>query len=199
VKSFNDNDCELLQPVPLTENLGMVEPIDRLPGCNPITDLKAVACTKGHEPKTMNNKGTFHIQSKLTGGYLTFDRKTETVYANASTTDPTYRQTWGLGWAPKDLGRTIRNTEMNKHFTMQEPLRVRGNDADDWEIFELEPQLRSNYVAIKNKRFGKYLEVQQDFTINGRATNITDAALFKLVTPDGGYVPEGLKLSNLRK
>lgn len=78
--------------VPLTENIGMVEPISRLPGCNPITYSKAVLCSNGFGPKTMNNKGTFHIQSKLTGAFLTFDPKSEIVYANGSTIDSSYRQ-----------------------------------------------------------------------------------------------------------
>jgi len=180
--------------IPLTENIGMVEPISRLPGCNPITYSKAVPCTNGFEPKTMINKGTFHIQSKLTGAFLTFDPQSEIVFANGSIIDPSYREVWGLGWAPKDLGRTIRNTEINKHFTMQDPLRVRGNDADTWEIFNIEEQGRTGYVAIQNLRHNKYLQVESDFTISGKATTITDACLFKLVTPNGSYVPEGLKL-----
>jgi len=197
VKKFNDDDCELSKSVPLTENLGMIEPIDRLPGCNPITYSNAVACTRNVGPRTMNNAGTFHIQSKLTGGYLTFDPQTETVYANGSTTNPNYRQVWGLGWAPRDLGRTIRSSEINKHFTMQDPLRIRGQAANEWEIFEFEPQVRSSYIAIKNRRHGKYLQVEPDFTISGKATTITDASLFRLVTPNGGHVPEGLKMSDL--
>lgn len=199
VKARNDDDCQMRQSIPLTENLGMIEPISRLPGCNPITQTKAVTCTQGFEPRTMSNKGTFHIQSKLTGGYLTYDPKSEVVLANGSTVDPTYRQTWGVGWAPKDLGRTIRNAEINKHFTMQDPLRIRGNSADDWEIFDIIPQARGTYVAIKNKRFNKYLTVNADFTIGGRAENITDAALFKIVLPDGGYAPNGLTLNDIRK
>jgi hypothetical protein len=199
VKKFNDNDCELSKSVPLTENIGMLEPIDRLPGCNPITYSNAVMCSQGFEPRTMDNTGTFHVQSKLTGGYLTFNPKTETVYANGSTIDPYYRQIWGLGWAPRNLGRTIRNAEINKHWTMQDPLRIRGNDADTWEIFDIEEQPGTDYVAIKNFRHQKYLQVEQDFTISGKATSINDACLFKLVTPDGGYVPEGLKLNDLLK
>jgi hypothetical protein len=198
VKTIIDDDCKLSKRIPLTENIGMVEPIDRLPGCNPITYSDAVPCPQGFEPKTMNNTGTFHIQSKLTGGYLTFDPRTEIVYANGSTINPSYRQVWGLGWAPRNLGRTVRSSEINKHFTMQDPLKIRGNAADTWEIFEFEPQLRSSYIAIKNLRHGKYLQVEQDFTISGTATTITDAALFKLVTPNGGSVPEGLKLNDLR-
>ncbi len=100
-----DANCELFKPVPLTENIGMIEPIDQLPDCNPITYSNAVACSQDFEPKTMNNEGTFHIQSKLTGGYLTFDIHTEIVYANRSTIDPTYLQIGGLGWAPQNLGR----------------------------------------------------------------------------------------------
>jgi len=198
VKKTIDSDCELSKPVPLTENVGMIEPIDRLPGCNPITYSNALACSEGFEPTTMNNEGTFHIQSKLTGRYLTYDPHTENVYANGSTIDPSYRQIWGLGWAPRDLGRTVRNAEINKHFTMQDPLRVKGVTPDTWEIFSFEEQPQSDYIAIKNSRHGKYLQVESDFTISGKATTITDACLFKLITPNGGYVPEGLKLNDLR-
>jgi hypothetical protein len=196
VKKNVDADCELSKPIPLTENIGMIEPIDRLPGCNPITHSNAVKCSQGFDPKTMNNRGTFHIQSKLTGGYLTFDIHTEKVYANGSTINPSYRQIWGLGWAPQNLGRTIRNAEINKHFSMQDPLQVKGVDAREWEIFSFEEQ-PGNYVAIKNLRHGKYLQVEQDFTISGTAISITNASLFKLITPNGGYVPQGLKLRDL--
>ncbi len=170
----------------------------RLPGCNPITYSKATACSNGFEPNTMDNKGTFHIQSKLTGGYIPFDPHTENVYANGSTIDPSYRQVWGLGWAPRNLGRTVRNSEINNHFTMQDPLQIKGNDADTWEIFSFEQQAASDYVAIKNLRHGKYLQVEQDFTISGQASSITDACLFKLITLNGGYVPEGLRPNDLR-
>jgi hypothetical protein len=197
VKKSVDAECELSKPIPLTENIGMVEPIVRLPGCNPITYSNPIMCSQGANPNSMNNSGTFHIQSKMTGRYLTFDPIGEIIYANASTINPTYREIWGLGWAPKDLGRTVRNTELNKHFTMQSPLKVRGVDASNWEIFSFEKQADGNYIAIKNKRHGKYLRVEPDFTITGTATIITDACLFRLVTPNGGYVPEGIKLSDL--
>jgi len=197
-KKFNDDDCQLFKPIPLTENLGMVEPINRLPGCNPITYSNATMCTDGYDPKTMNNTGTYHIQSKLTGGYLTFDPHTDIVYANASTIDPSYRQVWGLGWAPKDLGRTVLNSEINNHFTMQNTLQVSENIVDTWEIFSFEEQPGTDYIAIKNLRYGNYLQVEKDFTISGQATSITDASLFKLVTPNGGYVPEGLKPNDFR-
>ncbi len=197
-KTFNDDDCKLFKPIPLTENLGMVEPINRLPGCNPITYSNATMCTDGFDPKTMDNTGTFHIQSKLTGGYLTFDPHTKIVYANASTIDPSYRQVWGLGWAPRDLGRIVRNSEINNFFTMQNPLQIKGNDVNAWEIFSFEQQPASDYIAIKNLRYGQYLKVEKDFTISGQATSITDASLFKLITPNGGYVPEGLKPNDFR-
>ncbi|CAF1292907.1 unnamed protein product [Didymodactylos carnosus] len=87
VKARNDDSCELAVPVPLTENIGMVETIDRLPGCNPITYSNAAPCTDGAAPSTMNNA----------------------VLANASTVAPNYRQVWGVGWASQ--GRTIRNAE----------------------------------------------------------------------------------------
>jgi hypothetical protein len=192
VKKIIDSDCQISKPVPLTENIGMVEPISRLPGCNPITYTKAVPCSDGFDPKTMDNTGTFHIQSKLTGGYLTFDPHTAIVYANGSTIDPTYRQVWGLGWAPPNLGRTVRNSEINSHFSMQDRIQLKGNTPDTWEIFSVEQQ-PGDYVAIKNFRNNQYLQVEQDFTISGKATSITDACLFKLITPNGGYVPEGLK------
>jgi hypothetical protein len=196
VKKYVDSNCELAKPIPLTENIGMFEPIARLPGCNPITYSSTGACSEGFDPKTMNNNGTFHIQSKITGGYLTSDHITENVFANASTIDPSYRQVWGLGWAPRDQGRTIRNSEINKHFTMQSILKVRDLVVDTWEVFTFEKQSDTNYIAIKNQRHGKYLRVEKDFTITGTATTITDDCLFQLVTPDGGYVHEGLKLSN---
>ena len=175
----------------------MVEPIDRLPGCNPITYSNAVMCSQGAEPNTMNNEGTFHIQSKLTNGYLTYDPTTERVFANGSRLHPSYRQVWGLGWAPRNLGRTVRNSEINKHFTMQNTLKIKGLAASNWEIFSFEKQPATEYIAIKNFRHGKYLKVEQDFTISGNAASITDASLFQLVKPDGGFVPEGIQSSDL--
>ena len=177
----------------------MVEPIARLPGCNPITYSNAVLCSQGAEPNTMNNAGTFHILSKLTNRYLTYDPATELVLANAPTSNPTYRHVWGLGWAPRNLGRTVRNVEINKHFTMQDPLKIRGNDADTWEIFSFEQQPGGEYIAIKNLRHGKYLKVEADSKITGTATMITDACLFKLVQPNGGYAPDGIKVSDLQQ
>jgi hypothetical protein len=197
VKKSVDANCELAKAIPLTENIAMVEPIKRLPGCNPITYANPVVCSQGREPQSMDNTGTFHILSKVTGRYVTFNPISEIVYANAPTIDPSYRETWGLGWAALDTGRTIRNTELNKHFTMQDILRVRGPEANTWEIFSVEPQHNSDYVAIKNLRHGKYLRVEPDFTISGTTSIVVDACLFKLITPNGGRVPEGIKLSDL--
>ncbi|CAF2122006.1 unnamed protein product [Rotaria magnacalcarata] len=199
VKSRVDDDCELSRPIPLTENIGMIEPIDRLPGCNPITYSNAVVCSQGVEPSSMNNKGTFHIQSKVTGSYLTYDSATERVFANGSTINPTYRQVWGLNWATRVQGRIVQNSEINKHWTMQDTLKVKGVVIDTWEIFSFENQADSEYVVIKNFRHGKYLKVEEDFTISGQATIITDACLFKVVTPSGGFVPEGIKLADLQQ
>ncbi|CAF1660844.1 unnamed protein product, partial [Adineta ricciae] len=199
VKKSIDSNCELSKSIPLTENIGMVEPISRLPGCNPITYSNATKCTNGYDPKSMDNTNTFHIQSKITGLYLTFNPISEIVYANASIQNPTYRETWGLGWAAKDTGRTIRNTELNRHFTIQDILRVRGPESDTWEIFTLEKQPNSNYYAIKNRRHGKYLKVEQDFTISGTTSIIVDSCLFQLITPNGGFVPEGFKLSDFNQ
>lgn len=175
----------------------MVAPIDRLPGCNPIRYSGAAPCSQGSDPRSMNNAGTFHIQSKTTGGYLTFDSASERVFANGSTLEPSYRQVWGLGWAPRALGQTVRNAEINKHFTMQDTLKVKGLTPDAWEVFSFETQPNSDYIAIKNARHGRYLRVEADFTISGNSATITDAGLFKLITPNGGYVPEGNKSVHL--
>ena len=84
--------------MPLTENIGLVEPIQRLSGCNPVTYSNPTVCLQGKEPSSTDNIGTFHILSKITGRYVTFNPVTENVYANASTTNPSYRETWALGW-----------------------------------------------------------------------------------------------------
>jgi hypothetical protein len=197
VKKPVDANCELSKPIPLTENIGMVEPIQRLPGCNPISYSDAVMCSQSSDPKSMDNSDTFHIQSKMTGRYVTFNPITQIVYANASIVNPTYREIWGLGWASQVNGRTVRNTELNRHFTMQDSLKVRGPEASNWEIFSFEKQSNSDYIAIKNNRHGKYLQVEPNFSITGKATIITDACLFRLITPNGGHVPEGLKMIDL--
>lgn len=197
VKPQVTDNCTLARSIPLTENIGLVGPIGRLPGCNPVTASNAVPCTQGAAPNATNNQGTFFIQSKTTGLYLTFNPVTERIFANGSTTDPTYRQIWGVGWAPRGLGQTVRNSEVNKEFTMQDTLKVKGTTPDTWEVFSFENQPTGGYVAIKNLRYGKYLKVESDFTISGQATVITDACLFQLVTPDGGYVPTGIQVSDL--
>ena len=197
VKSFVDSNCELARPIPLTENIGMVEPIQRLPGCNPVTYSNPMACSQGKEPSSTDNTGTFHILSKITGRFVTFNPVTENVYANASTSNPSYRETWGLGWAARGGGRTVRNSELNKHLSMQDTVKVRGRDAEIWETFSIETQPTNAFVAIKNRRHDKYLRVEPDFSISGSATVITDASLFLLVTPNGGHAPVGLRLSDL--
>jgi hypothetical protein len=66
-------------------------------------------------------------------------------------------------------------------------------------VFSFEKQPGTKYIAIKNHRHHKYLHVENDFTISGKPTSITDACLFQLITPDGGLVPEGIKLSDLQE
>jgi hypothetical protein len=79
-------------------------------------------------------------QIPIEGGYdepdvhtCTHPPITEKVYANSS------------------AGRIIGNTELNRHFTIQDTLRVRGLESDTWEIFSFEQQSSSNYIAIKNR------------------------------------------------
>jgi hypothetical protein len=175
----------------------MVAPMARLPGCKPITYSNAVKCSQNADPSTTNNVGTFHILSKFTGLYLTFNSTTQQVLANCSTQNPTYQEVWGLGWAPKNLGQTVRNSQVDTHLNMQDTVRVKGGTPDTWEVFSFEQQANSSYVVIKNLRYNKYLKVEQDSTISGQATAITNNCLFKLVTPNGGFAPAGITLVDL--
>ena len=197
LKKRVDDRCALARPVPLTENIGMVGPIDRLPGCNPVTYSNARTCSQGADPSTMNNIGTFHIQSKITGGYLTFDRSTGLVLANSPSINPSYREVWGFVWSSRYQGYFVRNSEVYGQFTMDGKLKVDDVVADSWDIFSFEQQPNSDYLAIKSFGHDKYLKVERDFTISARATSITEACLFKPIIPDGGFVPEGIRLTDI--
>jgi len=43
---------------------------------------------------------------------------------------------------------------------MQDTLKVKSNIPDTWEVFSFEQQLNSEYIAIKNLPYNKYLKAE---------------------------------------
>eukprot|EP01117_Protostelium_nocturnum_P001963 TRINITY_DN12618_c0_g1_i1.p1 TRINITY_DN12618_c0_g1~~TRINITY_DN12618_c0_g1_i1.p1 ORF type:complete len:582 (-),score=180.01 TRINITY_DN12618_c0_g1_i1:250-1995(-) len=197
VKASNNDICELAVPIPLTEGYGLVTPIKKLPGCNPITQTNAKACTDGFNPKDSDNSGTFHIKSALTGKYLTFDSATQNVYANGTTTAPNYRQVWGQGWS--SAGRSLRSSEANKHWSMRDTLQVISGSPDTWETFTIEPQTGANssYVTFRSFRNSKLVAVQADGTLKATTNDLGTATFFQLIVPNGGFINQGITNADL--
>lgn len=97
--------------------------------------------------------------------------------SNCTPRDPQSREStiypllWVLGCAPHTLGRTVRNTEINKHFPMQDTLKIR----------------------VLMLTLGKSSHSRNKRKVNSPPSRTSDTSLFKLVKPEEGFVPQGLK------
>jgi hypothetical protein len=109
----------------------------------------------------------------------------------ASGSVPSLDEVWGSN--PYVGGSCLQNEGTGRFASASgtnSMLMVNRGTVSDWELFELETQ-SSGDVAIISNRNGKYVSVQADGTLVPDATAVTsDAQLFVLETPDGGYIGE---------
>jgi len=196
--------CELSTPVPLTEALGMIHAIPRLPGCQNITGEQkedVVPCMaspqKSYSPPLSQR---FHLKSKSTGKYVSAPMdNTKPLLANKVATDPTLTEVFGpVGWSSGSLtgislipesayGLTNICSARGTNGALICDRRSADPGATSYEAFQIVTQ-SGGYIAIKAFKNGQYLTVQADGTIAPTSTTVGDAQLFQQLTPDGGHI-----------
>jgi len=193
VQSPEGGECLLSKPIPLTEDLGSTYALDKLPGCNPITDVNAVALPCFTPPSQSYNPGLnerFLLKSKLNNMYVSCPLK-DTLPMVANVAVPELQQVFspfnfnsggvtgvslvpqlGLNWLTVQGGDVVY-------------CNARGRNA--WESFKIMNQT-GGYIAIQANKNQMYFTVQADNTIAATSATIGAAQLFLQQSPDGGHI-----------
>jgi len=204
VVSPSNGQCDIATHIPLTEALGMVYAIPRLPGCQNITGQQAwnpEPCSATPQqsfspPISMR----FFLKSKSTGKYVTapVDNKLPLV-ANLVSSNPSLTEVFApIAWASGSVtGINIVpeaaygvNNFCSAHGTNSAIICDRptpSKDVGSWEAYHVESQA-GGYIAIKANANGKYITVQGDGVLAPTSTTIGDAQLFQQISPDGGHI-----------
>jgi len=197
--------CELEKPIPLTEDLGMVYSIPKLPGCQAITGEQKADAPPCQAPPSQSYTGgldkRFLLKSKSTGKYVYAPAKdTSPLVANMVATDPTLNNVFapvpwssgnvqGIALTPESAyGLTSWCSTHGNQGAIVCDRRSPSTDVGSYEAFQIVAQPNTDYIAIKANMNGKYITVQADGTLAPTSTTVGDAQLFLRITPDGGHV-----------
>jgi len=186
VKDNTEPPCFIKNPIPLTENLGVTNPIRRMPGCWTATGA-APGCDP--TPAGSDSTGAFHIFSPAANAYVTADRSTRVLSATVAASALTTNEIWGFGQVGQ--GQVfIQNAELPWVVSAQSQAILVGNSPSLWEYWSITPQDSKNItVAFRSSRTSKFLSLQADKTFQFNAATVTSTETFKLVAPTGGSVP----------
>jgi len=200
----SNGKCDITSHIPLTESIGMVYAIPRLPGCQNITGDQphyATPCyASPQESYSPPLTQRFFLKSKSTGKYVTAPvDNSKPLVANMVSASPSLTEVFApLAWASgSNTGINLVpeaaygvNNFCSAHGTNSAIICDRpspSNSADSWEAYKIEPQ-SGGYIAIKAYANGKYVTVQADGSLAPTSTTIGDAQLFQQSTPDGGHI-----------
>jgi hypothetical protein len=200
----SNGKCDLSARIPLTEALGMVYAIPRLPGCQNITGqsmVDPVPCYSSPQQSfTPSISQRFFLKSKSTGKFVTFPSDNlQPLVANVISANPTLNEVFvPIAWASGSVkGVNLVpeaaygvNNFCSTHGTNGAIICDRpspSQDAGSWEAFQIENQ-SGGYIAIKANQNGKYITVQADGTLAPTSTTVGDQQLFQQVLPDGGHI-----------
>jgi len=196
--------CDIAKHVPLTESLGMVYAIPRLPGCQNITGDQPVnpepcmtAPQNSYNPPLSMR---FFMKSKSTGKYVTAPPdNSQPLVANLVSANPSLTESFSpVAWASGNLkgislipeaayGTTNFCSAHGTNGAVVCDRRSASNDAGSWEAFAIEEQA-GGYIAIKSFSNNKYITVQGDGTLAPTSTTIGDAQLFQQISENGGHL-----------
>jgi len=196
----HDAACELSGPIPLTEALGMIHAIPRLPGCQNITGEQShdvVPCMSSPQqsyrpPLTQR----FSLKSKATGKYVTAPANNDMpLVANKVADNPTLGEVFGpMAWSSGSLTGFYMIPEAAYGLTnvcsahgTNNAIICNSRSPDSSCPLQFVAQ-SGGYVAIKSLKNNQYVTVQSDGTLAPTSTTIGDAQLFQQLLPDGGHI-----------
>jgi hypothetical protein len=196
--------CDIAKHVPLTESLGMVYALPRLPGCQNITGDQSTNPSPCMTPpqNSYNPPVTqrFFLKSKSTGKYVTAPTDNSLplvaniVSANPSLTEAFSPISWaagnqkGINLIPEAAyGTTNFCSAHGPNGAVICDRRSPSYDASSWEAFAVEEQ-SGGYIAIKAFSNMQYITVQGDGSLAPTSATIGDAQLFQQLTADGGHL-----------
>jgi hypothetical protein len=176
----------------LTEDLGMGNPIDKLPGCNPLTmgPQDATPCPMiPPQASTTDVLRRFMLLSKATGKYVSQPMKVDAPLV-ATATKPTLFEVWSIR---NVTGGVAIINDGNGHFASISGNNMVANrgSVSDWEKWTI--GWHNGYATIMNNYKKLLVTTQADGSVGptGSPTTIADASLFTLVKPDGGTLVDG--------
>jgi len=196
IQKTPDWACNPHNPIYLTEDLGMGNPIDKLPGCNPLTygPQDATPCPNA-PPQTSNTDvlRRFMLLSKLTGKYVSSPMRVDSAVV-ATATKPSLFEIWSRRNVTG--GESIINDGNGHYLTIccgdsKNVMTANRGAVSDWETYTF--AWHNGYMTIMNNYKKMLVTVQADGTLvpNGSTTTIADGSLFTLVKPDGGALGTG--------
>lgn len=199
----SDGACELSKPIPLTESLGMIHPIPRLPGCQNITGEQSVYPTPCMSSPQLSYSPPiserFILKSKSTGMFVSAPAKNTQPLTLVPAVNPTLKEVFGpLPWSSGSIkgislvpesayGLTNVCSAHGTNSVIICDRRSASPDATSYEAFQIVPQ-SGGYIAIKAMKNNQYVTVQADHTLAPTSSTVGDAQLFQQLTPDGGHL-----------
>jgi len=197
--------CEIEKPIPLTEDLGMVYAIPRLPGCQPITGEQPKDAVQCISPPGQSYSGgldkRFLLKSKSTNKYVTAPvLNTKPLLANVVVSNPSLTEVFApVPWSSGDVkgialtneaayGLTNWCSAHGDNSAIICDRRSPSTDAKSYEAFQIVAQPNTDYIAIKALKNNQYITVQADGTLAPTSTTVGDAQLFLRISPDGGHI-----------
>jgi len=189
----SDGACSLSKNIPLNENMGIVNAITKLPGCNAVTGYSQTAPICSSPPSATEKADVakrFHLKSVSTGKYWScppVNTNPLTALAQNEATFNYYHvfsaQDYPGGYVSlRNEGPT--NQYLSASGNNNAVLCNRGT-ASDWEAFQFVAQTGGN-VAVIAKRNGQYLTANSDGTVTATSTTIGTAQLWTRTVPAGG-------------
>jgi len=188
--------CQLASQITLTEDLGIVNAIAALPGCNPITNGPDSAIPCSALPNATASSGLskrFMLKSLVNNMFVTVPNNSTFPPVANITTNFTYFEVFSTQQMGQGVVSIRSEGSLQWLSASGDKNLVMCNRGDPslWETFTIVPQTSgnlNNVVAIQSLRNNFYLYTAVDGTLRYNATTIGSNALFQLVTPDGGYV-----------
>jgi len=196
-----DPTCTLLKPMPTTENLGLSNPISKLPGCNPISAGPANAVKCGANLSASDNAGIFTLQSVALGTYITADKVSRVMYSNYSAAI-TLQEMWGFniyaaGHNGAPTGYIVLQNQEDAGVASAQSSATLKDQIGTWEFWK---PVYSQYtapgsntpisvVAFQSLRNNLYMTVNTAGNLVGfNAATVNATELFVMTASNGGYV-----------
>eukprot|EP01119_Soliformovum_irregulare_P009278 TRINITY_DN2251_c0_g2_i1.p1 TRINITY_DN2251_c0_g2~~TRINITY_DN2251_c0_g2_i1.p1 ORF type:complete len:613 (-),score=171.91 TRINITY_DN2251_c0_g2_i1:55-1869(-) len=188
--------CNLENPIPLTEDVGLGAPIAKLPGCNPLSYGPAPGAMCNSAPSDSYVAPVtqrFLLKSKNSGTYVSTPSNGKSGLFLTSS-KPTLFEIWNSQKFAS--GVYLRNEGSTQYVSANGPdaqLFANRGAPDSYEGFNLISSPDSTNVKIQSNRTKNYVGIKGGLLFPN--VTLADADIFQLEIPNGGDV--GIIVGNI--